>query len=208
MRVGAKRFKILFDIACLSCKRRIVMTDSNSEKLVGREADIQFLKEMPEEKLIDFLFLHIRDIFAVDGLYFLSIEKRFGTEPSVEIDQEVWEGMAVIEARRLRKTMGISGEDIPSFMEALRYSCWSLDTEDKEIEIEEKRGVFRNTNCRVQNTRISKGLNLFPCKGVRLGWMRAFAEKLNPKIRVNCIVCPPDERPEGVWCEWEFLLEE
>lgn len=183
------------------------MTDSNHKKLIGREADIEFLKGFPEEKLIEFLFMHIRDIFAVDGLYFLGIEKRFGTEPSVEIDEEVWEGMAVIEARRLKKTVGASGEDIPSFMKALRSSCWSLDTEDKEIEIEENRGVFRNRNCRVQNTRISKGLDLFPCKGVRFGWLKAFAKELNPKIQVNCIVCPPDERPEDVWCEWEFVLE-
>lgn len=184
------------------------MTDSNSNRLVGRDADIEFLKELPKEKLIDFLFMHIRDIFAVDGLYFLGIEKRFGTEPSVEIDQEVWEGMAVIEARRLKKTMGASGENIPSFMEALRSSCWSLDTEDKEIEIEEKRGVFRNRRCRVQSKRISKGLDLFPCKGVRYGWMRAFAKEFNPRIKVNCLVCPPDEHPDDLWCEWEFVLEE
>jgi hypothetical protein len=183
------------------------MVGSQSRRLVGREADVEWLRELSKEELIDILFMHIRDLFAVDGLYFLGIEKRFGNGPAVEIDQEIWEGMARIEVARLRKTMGISGENIPSFMQALRSSCWSLDTETKEIEIEEKRAVFRNKNCRVQNTRISKGMDEFPCKGVRYGWLKIFAEELNPKIKVKCNVCPPDDHPEDLWCEWEFVLE-
>lgn len=184
------------------------MGDSNIGKHLGRDPDREWLRELSKEELIDVLFMHVRDIFAVDGLYFLGIEERFGNEAAVEIDQRAWEDMAKIEAYRLRKTMEVTAEDIPSFMQALRSSCWSLDTAEKEIEIEKDKGIIRNRNCRVQNRRASKGLSEFPCKGVRYGWMREFANQMNPKIKVKCVVCPPDEHPDDLWCEWEFVMEE
>ncbi len=178
-----------------------------SEIYSGREPDREWLRELSKEELIDVLFMHIRDIFACDGLYFLGIEKKFGNEAAVKIDEEVWESMARIEAHRLKKTMSVAGEDIPSFIQALRSSCWSLDTEEKEIEVEGERSVIRNRKCRVQNRRASKGLSEFPCKGVRFGWMKEFAKQFNPKIKVKCVVCPPDKHPDDLWCEWEFVME-
>jgi hypothetical protein len=184
------------------------MAESQKGKFIGREPDREWLMELSKEELVDVLFMHVRDLFAVDGLYFLGIERKFGGEDALEIDTKVWEDMAKIEVRRLIKVMGVSGEDIPSFMQALRACCWSLDTERKEIEVEENRGVYRNTKCRVQTRRVEKGLGEFPCKGVRHIWLRLFAKELNPKIEVNCLTCPPDSHPEDLWCEWEFILEE
>jgi hypothetical protein len=89
-------------------------------------------------------------------------------------------------------------------IKALRLSSWALDIENKEYEIGEKEAIIRNTNCRVQNTRIKKGLTEFPCKQVRSEFMRAFAKEFNPNIQVECILCPPDKHPDNLWCEWKF----
>ena len=172
----------------------------------GRESDREMLSRMPKEDLIDLLFLHLRNLFAVDGLYFLGIEDRFGTQTATEVDAEVWRGMGTIEARRLRKRFNIHGDDIEALMHAMKLSSWALDIEDKEVEIDGDRAVIRNRNCRVQTTRARKGLDEFPCKGVRMGFMESFAKELNPDVEVRCNVCPPDERPEDLWCEWEFVL--
>ncbi|HEC80990.1 MAG TPA: hypothetical protein ENI42_00990, partial [Thermoplasmatales archaeon] len=136
------------------------------------------------------------------------IEERFGTEAATEIDRKVWEVMGKIEARRLKKFLGLEGGDIPAMMKALRHSGWALDLEDKEVEVEDSRAVIRNINCRVQNTRIRKGLGVFPCKNVRWGFLKSFAKEFNSDIVVNCIVCPPDEHPDDLWCEWEFVLRD
>jgi len=174
----------------------------------GREEDRRLIAEIPSDKVADFVFLHLRDLWAVDGLYFLGIEERFGTEAATEIDRKVWEVMGKIEARRLKKFLGLEGGDIPTMMKALRHSGWALDLEDKEVEVEDSRAVIRNINCRVQNTRIRKGLGVFPCKNVRWGFLKSFAREFNSDIVVNCIVCPPDEHPDDLWCEWEFVLRE
>jgi hypothetical protein len=114
--------------------------------------------------------------------------------------------MGKIEARKLKEFLGIKGNDIPSMLKALQYSGWALDLEDKEIVIENDKGIIRNVKCRVQNTRKKKGLSEFGCKQVRWGFLKSFAKEFNPDIMVNCKVCPPDSHPEDLWCEWEILL--
>ena len=171
-----------------------------------RAEDKKLIEEIPREKLADFHLMHLRNIWTVDGLYFLGIEEQWGTEAATEVDRKVWEVMGKIEARRLKNLLHITGDDIPSMMKALRLSGWTLDLEDKEIEVEQNKAIMRNVRCRVQNTRINKGLGEFGCKPVRWGFLKSFAREFNPKIEVKCNICPPDEHPEDLWCEWEFVL--
>jgi len=171
-----------------------------------REEERKLLSEIPKDNLADFIFLHLRNLWAVDGLYYLGIEEEYGTETATEIDKKVWETMGKIEARKLKEFFNIKGNDIASMMKALQYSSWALDLEDKEVIIEEDRGIIRNIKCRVQNTRIEKGLDEFGCKPVRWGFLKAFAKEFNASIVVNCNICPPDKHPDDLWCEWEFIM--
>jgi hypothetical protein len=175
---------------------------------MSREQDEHLIEAIPKEKIAKFIFMHLRDLWAVDGLYFLGIEEQFGTEAATEIDRKCWEVMGKIEARRLKEFLGITdATDIPSMMKALSYSCWALDLEDKEIIINKDNAIIRNIACRVQNTRLQKQLSEFPCKTVRWGFLKSFAHEFNPKIMVNCSVCPPDKHPKNIWCEWVFSLK-
>lgn len=173
----------------------------------GREADTKMLVEISKEKLIELLLMQMRNLWAVDGLYYLGIEEKYGTEGATEIDRKVWEVMGKIEARRLKEILGIKESDIPTVMNTLILTSWSLDLEDKEIEVNQEKGIFRNINCRVQRTRTKKGLKEFPCKNVRWGYLKSFAKELNENIEVECNVCPPDEHSEELWCEWEFKFK-
>lgn len=159
------------------------------------------------ERIPDFIFLHLRNLWTVDGLYFLAIEKEFGTEAAAEIDRKVWETVGKIEARRLKNLLDLSGNDISSMMKALCLTSWSLDLEDKEVLVEENKAIIRNIKCRVQNTRVEKGLGEFPCKHVRWGFLKSFAKEFNPDIVVKCNICPPDDHPDDLWCEWEFTTD-
>jgi len=169
-----------------------------------RKLDRNLINKLPKDKLADFIFLHLRNMWAVDGLYYLGIEEKFGTTAATKIDRKVWETMGKIEARRLKDLLEINGNDIPSVMMALQYSGWAMDLEDKEIIVIKDKAIVRNTKCRVQNTRIKKGLPEFGCKPVRLGFLKSFAKEFNSNIEVNCKVCPPDNHPDDLWCEWEL----
>jgi hypothetical protein len=175
---------------------------------MGRNEDTKRLLALSREQIPEFIYLQLRNLWTVDGLYFLGIEEAFGTDAATKIDAHVWEVMGKIEARKLKEFLGVRGNDIPSMMNALRCTTWALDLEDKEIIVEKNRAIVRNVRCRVQNTRRDKGLPEFGCKPVRFGFLKAFAKEFNPAIVVKCTVCPPDTHPENIWCEWEFTCKE
>jgi len=178
-----------------------------SEYPSGSKSDREMLAKMPTEKLLDYFFLQIRNLWRVDGLYFLGIEKRFGTGAATEIDAEVWAAMAAIEAKSLQKMFKISeNSSIPTIIELLRKSSWALDQPFKTVEVSDKRATLSMDRCRTQEARLNKSLSEFPCKRVRFGYLKNFAKTLNPKVEVNCLVCPPDKHPKEQWCKWEFTL--
>jgi hypothetical protein len=178
-----------------------------SEYPLGSAEDRKMLSSIPTERLLDYLFLQTRNLWRVDGLYFLGIEKKFGTEAATEIDAGVWEAMAGIEAKSLQK-MFKAGEnpDVAKILELLQKSSWALDQPFKTTEISNEHAVLVVSRCRTQETRLAKGLAEFPCKKVRFGYLRNFAKTLNPKVEVKCQVCPPDKHPKDSWCKWEFTL--
>ena len=178
-----------------------------SEYPLGNPKDREMLAKMPTEKLFDYFFMQIRNLWRVDGLYFLGIEKKFATEAATEIDAGVWGVMAKIEAKSLQKMFQVKeNPDIPTIMNILNKSSWALDQPFKTIEINNERAILSIDKCRTQETRLNKGLCEFPCKKVRLGYLKNFAKTLNPEVEVNCLVCPPDEHPKDLWCRWEFKL--
>lgn len=173
----------------------------------GSKTDREMLSKMPTEKLLDYLFLQVRNLWRVDGLYFLGIEKTFGTEAATDIDANVWATMAAIEAKNLQRMFQIKDNpDVYTVINLLRKSSWALDQPFKAIEVSDTRATLTVEKCRTQEARLSKGLCEFPCKKVRFGYLRGFAETLNPKVKVDCIVCPPDMHPESHWCKWEFRM--
>lgn len=173
---------------------------------MDREKDREIIEQIPKEKLADFIFMHLRDMWAVDGLYYLGIEEKYGTEVATDIDRFVWSVMGKIEARRIKTMFDISDTNIDGLMTALQYSGWMMDLEDKQIEIHQNKAIIRNIKCRVQNTRLKKGLPEFACKPVRQGFLKSFAHEINPDIKLTCKLCPPDNHPDDLWCEWEFTL--
>lgn len=170
------------------------------------EDDLEMLGKIPKERLLELFFLHIKNLWRVDGLYFLGIEGKFGTEAATEIDADCWRIMGKLEARELKDALGVKENDIVAMTKALRNTSWALYQTRKESEASAKRGVFRVTSCRTQETRLSKGLAEFPCRQVRFGYLQSFAREFNPKIKVVCRACPPGPHPENSWCEWEFRL--
>lgn len=172
------------------------------------EDDKKRLMTMEKEKLIRLLLVHIRDVWTEDGLYYLGIENRFGTNIATEVDREVWAVMGKIEARRIKDTLGITDSSIKGLFNVLQYTDWWLDMEEKEFELEENRFRITNKKCRVHIARFKKGLGEFNCKQVRWGFLKNFVKEINPKIEVDCHFCPLDPHPDDAWCEWEFSLKE
>ena len=109
------------------------------------------LSEMESEELRSLFFLQIRNLWRVDGLYFLGVERRFGTEAAAEIDAEVWAVMAKIEAKSLQKIFPTDETvDLPVIMSLLRKSSWALDQPYKTVILSKEKAILTIDRCRTQ----------------------------------------------------------
>jgi hypothetical protein len=147
-----------------------------------------------------------KNLLTLDGYWFLSIENRYGQSVAVEIDREAWEQFGVSEARRIKKFLKISDGTLEDLARALHFTSIA-PVSAVSVETRGDRVVLNIRNCRPQTARLRSGRGLFPCKPVGLAHLSAFAKVINPRFKVRCLLCPPDEHPDDLWCSWEFRLE-
>ena len=161
-------------------------------------------RETLEAMLVDFA----KNWLAHDGLWFQAAERKFDMETAIELDKNAWEKFTVVEARRI-----MARHDIPenSGLEGLKkalglrlYAFINVQVIGNETE---NSFEFYMTDCRVQSARRRKELPLFPCKQVGIVEYTNFAKTIDPRIKTECICCPPDpEAGKHHYCGWRFSI--
>ncbi len=61
-----------------------------------------------------------RSFFAIDGLWFLEIEKQYSFDEALELDEKVWWIMPKIQSRKIRELYDIKGDSLTDLVEALK----------------------------------------------------------------------------------------
>ena len=175
---------------------------------VTGDEGVQLLSQLSKEQLISIIVDDAKNWLAHDGLWFQAVEKRYGIDVAIDADIEAWRYFTVIEAKRIMERLGLRpGGGIPALVECLQHRLYARLNLQDVIEQSDNRVVFRMLDCRVQSARKRKGLPDFPCKEVGKVEYAEFAKAIDPRIRTNCIACPPDKHPDAFWCAWEFTLE-
>ncbi len=165
------------------------------------------LANLSQEDLIGIIEDAAKNWLAHDGLWFQAVERSYGLEAAIKLDQEAWAKFTVIEAKRIMERHGIAPNGgIAALVKALSYRLYAFINRQEVIEQSEKRVVFRMIDCRVQSARRRKSLPEFPCKSVGLVEYELFARTIDERIQTRCLFCPPDEHPLDAWCAWEFVL--
>jgi hypothetical protein len=169
---------------------------------------IKLLEDLPREELIQIIIDDAKNWLAHDGLWFQAVEKAHGQEAAIAADEDAWHHFTAIEARRIMALLGMEpGGGIPALLTCLNRRLYARINTQEIVEVTETRAVLRMNSCRVQVAREKRGLGAFPCKSVGIIEYTEFAKVVDPRIRVNCLTCPPDEVPEGYWCAWEFTID-
>lgn len=164
------------------------------------------MEELRKEELIELVKILSKNLLTLDGYWFLSIEDRYGLGKALEIDKEVWEKFGTSEARRIKKFLNINEGNLSDLEKSLNFLSFAFSS-DPLIERRDDKIILSIRNCRPQTARMKSGRGIFPCKEVGLAHLSSFAKEINPRFKVRCITCPPDERPSEIWCSWEFYLE-
>lgn len=162
-------------------------------------------RETLEGMLIDFA----KNWLAHDGLWFQAVENEIDMETAIELDRQAWEKFTVIEAKRIMARHNIAEDSgLEGLKKALGFRLYALLNTQSIGNETDKSFDFFMQECRVQSARRRKNLPLFPCKSVGIVEYANFATTIDPRIKTECICCPPDpEAGKDFYCGWRFSIE-
>ena len=166
------------------------------------------IDDLSRDELLKLNSIYAKNWLAHDGLWFQSIEEKYGMDMAIEMDREAWRKFTVIEARRLIEFLGLeSNSGIEGLKKALPFRLYGALNED-DIQIENENVlVYYVRTCRVQHARRKKGMADFPCKSVGLVEYGLFAKTIDERFETEAVSCHPDITDSDYNCIWKFTLK-
>jgi hypothetical protein len=164
------------------------------------------LENLSREELIKLLQVFAKNWLAHDGCWFLATEDKFDLETAIDRDTAAWHLFAPVEAKRIMDFLGIQpGGGLKALERVLQFRQYAVINRQSVEWIDDKTMVFKMLDCRVQAARRRKKLPDFPCKPVGKVEFSRFAGAVDPRIKTECVACPPDE-VDGFFCAWKFTI--
>ncbi|MBI5167641.1 MAG: hypothetical protein HY998_07885 [candidate division NC10 bacterium] len=139
---------------------------------------------------------------ALDGLWFLGVEKELGFEAALRIDIEVWKGFGLALIRRMKK---LGKPSRPSHEEALKMlkALFLLGHLPVEVEEESQSSyLFRVTTCPWwENLKRAGRERLVPCHVVDQEIFKVWLPALDEGLTFQFLA----SRPQGdTLCQWRI----
>jgi hypothetical protein len=165
------------------------------------------------EKSREELLLLIGDIaktwVASDGLWFQAVESASGMGRAKEINDACWSHFASMEAFKILRYLGLGrNRGLRTLEKALRLRIYSSINSHESSWDADGSLLFTMTECRVQAARRRKQMEDYPCKSAGIVEHTQFARTIDPRIKTECVWCPPDRVPDEAFCAWRFTMEE
>lgn len=166
------------------------------------------IANMGKEDLLKIIDIYSKNWLALDGVWFQSIEQKFGMDEAIEHDENAWRNFTVIEAGRIKNFLDLSDRPgIEGLKQALRLRIYANINRD-EIIVRGNVLIYRTLDCRVQNARKRKGMEFHPCKSVGILEYTYFAKTIDDRFSCEAISCYPDIEDDTCNCAWKFTLVE
>lgn len=164
------------------------------------------VRALSKDELIELLEIYAKNLIALDGTWFQSIEAEDGMDAAVHHDIEAWRRFSASEARRIKRFLGLDEHPgLEGLAKALALRCQSAANVD-EITVDGDELRYRIVDCRVQNARERKGMGFHPCKSVGVVEYGVFAEQIDDRITCTCLSCFPDIVDDTCNCARKFTL--
>ncbi len=166
------------------------------------------LENLSRDELIALIEIYSKHWLAMDGVWFQSVEEKYGMDEAMAHDENIWKRFTVIEAKRIKQFLNLPEQaGVEGLEKALKYRLYANINED-EIMISGNTVIFRTLNCRVQNARAGKGMAFHPCKSVGVIEYGGFAKTIDNRFETECLSCYPDITDNTCNCAWKFTLRD
>ncbi len=166
------------------------------------------INDLPREKLLELIGVFAKNWLALDGVWFQSIEQKYGMDEAMEHDANAWQRYTSIEARRIKAFLGLPEKaGLEGLRQALQFRLYA-PLNAAESSIDGNALTYKVVTCRVQTARARKNMPFHPCKAVGLVKYDGFAKTIDPRFRTECLSCHPDITQPEYCCVWRFCLED
>ena len=166
----------------------------------------KMLEKLTREEVYGLIAMYAKNWLAMDGVWFQSIEQKYGMDEAMVHDEAAWKRFTEIEARRIKEFLGLPEQaGLEGLKQALALRFYANINRDETV-IEGNTLLYRTRECRVQSARSRKGMELHPCKTVGLVEYGGFARVIDSRFTCECISCYPDITDESCACAWLFTL--
>ena len=167
----------------------------------------QPLLNMSKESLLELMDSLAINWLANDGVWFQAVEFSSGMNDAKRCNDSCWAQFSPFEAWAIKNFLNLSAKPgLDGLKKALNFRVYARINTQSIVEESPDSFVFQMNECRVQSARKRKGLDDYPCKSAGLVEYTYFAEAIDPRIRTECIGCPPDEHPAEWYCAWRFKI--
>lgn len=166
------------------------------------------LLTMPKENLTELIEGLGVNWLAEDGVWFQSVESKYGMLDAKRCNDSCWAWFSPFEAWSIKRLLNLSEQPgLEGLKQALQMRMYAQINVQSIIDESPDSIVFQMNNCRVQAARKNKGMEDYPCKSAGLVEYTNFARGIDSRIKTECIGCPPDDHPQEWFCAWRFSIE-
>jgi len=166
------------------------------------------LLRMDKKGLMDLLEAASVNWLANDGVWFQAVEFSSGMNDAKRCNDSCWAHFSPFEAWSIKRFLALGDQPgLEGLKQALNFRVYACINEHSFDSEDQKAFTYRMNECRVQAARKKKNLPDYPCKSAGLVEYDYFARAIDPRIRTECIGCPPDEHPDDWFCAWRFSMQ-
>lgn len=165
------------------------------------------LDKLSREQLIELLLIDSKNLVAMDGVWFQSVEREQGMDCAMHHDEEIWKRYTRSEAKRIKQFLGLGEHPgLEGLARALNYRMVDR-ANPSEVSYRDGKLIYKILVCRVQEARTRKNMPLHPCKSAAVYEYGGFAEEIDDRIKCRCVSCYPDVTDASCSCAWEFWID-
>jgi len=167
------------------------------------------LDNLSREQLVELVKIYARNLYAMDGVWFQSVESKNGMDEAMWHDENAWRRFTETEARRIKNFLHLPEHaGLEGLEKALSIRFSVLANPKIELIRTEDSLLYKVIECRVQSARIKKGMPYHPCKSAGFIEHAYFAKVIDSRIDCQTISCFPDVTDNTCACSWLFTLED
>jgi hypothetical protein len=166
------------------------------------------LDDLTNDQLKELVRIYARNIYALDGVWFQSIEQSEGMDAAMLHDRNVWRRFTETEARRIKHFLQLPEHPgLEGLTKALSFRFSALGNPQVALIRETDSLIYKVLDCRVQSARQKKNMPYHPCLSVGIIEHAWFAKTIDDRIVCEAISCFPDVTDSSCACAWKFTMK-